>query len=236
MPSAKFIFPPNFAAVTKATTFTVQLAISHLQTGWFTNAQNTFMSAPVEVNAFGDVIGHSHIVIEKLSGFSQTTPTDPKGYVFFKALNDPAVNGVLSANVTGGLPVGYYRIAAFHTGGNHQPSECDDDLQPAQGLTVAASEYLVALPVALRGTMGDMVYVSTHTLRSNDALSDPLAVLSCLRRDESGSHWTFFLPICTTFAIYYRPALILRRGCLLRGSLRFGGEQAPLGKRGCSQV
>ena len=135
MPSAKFIFPPNFEALAKATTFTVRLAISHLQTGWFTNSQNTYMSAPVEVNAFGDVIGHSHIVIEKLSGFGQTTPTDPKNYAFFKALNDPAVNGVLSTDVTGGLPVGFYRIAAFHSGSNHQPSECDNNLQPAQGLT-----------------------------------------------------------------------------------------------------
>jgi len=139
MPSAKFIFPPNFEALAKSTTFTVRLAISHLQTGWFTNSQNTYMSAPVEVNAFGDVIGHSHIVIEKLTGFAQTTPTDPKNYAFFKALNDPAVNGVVSTDVTGGLAAGFYRIAAFHSGSNHQP---------------------IALPVAMRGAMGDMVYFS----------------------------------------------------------------------------
>ena len=126
IPSAKFIFPPNFEVLAKSTTFTVQLAISHLQTGWFTNSQNTFLSAPVEVNGFGDVIGHSHIVVEKLSSFGQTTPTDPKSFVYFKAVNTPAVNGVLSQEVTGGLPAGRYRIAAFHSGGNHQPSECDD--------------------------------------------------------------------------------------------------------------
>jgi len=139
MPSSKFIFPPNFAAVTKNQTFTIQLAISHLETGWFTNSAETFMSAPTEINANGDVMGHSHFVIQKLTGFGQTTPIDPQTFVFFKAVNDPAENGVLSTNVTGGLPVGYYRIAAFHSGANHQP---------------------IALPVAGRGTMDDMVYFS----------------------------------------------------------------------------
>jgi hypothetical protein len=122
MPSAKFIFPPNFDAVTKEQTFTVQIAISHLETGWFTNPEKTYMSSPQEVNSSGDVIGHSHIVIERLTGFGQTTPTDPKSFVFFKGLNAAAVNGVLSTDVTGGLSAGYYRIAAVHSGANHQPS------------------------------------------------------------------------------------------------------------------
>jgi len=122
MPSAKFIFPKNFETVVKNKTFTVQLAINHLETGWFTNPQNTYMSSPQVVNGGGDVMGHSHLVIERLTGFNQTTPTDPKTFEFFKALNDPAVNGTLSCVVTGGLPAGYFRIAAFHTGMNHQPS------------------------------------------------------------------------------------------------------------------
>ena len=134
MPSSKFIFPPNFAVLTQTTTFTVRVAISHLQTGVFTNVDSTYMAAPVEVNASGDVIGHSHIVIQQLSGFGQTTPMDPKSFVFFKAINDAAVNGVLALDVTGGLPAGYYRIATFHSGANHQPSECDSGIA-AQGLT-----------------------------------------------------------------------------------------------------
>ena len=123
MPSAKFIFPPNFAAVTKNQTFTVQIAINNLETGWFTNPAETFMASPLETNTTtGNIIGHSHFVIQKLTGFGQTTPIDPKVFVFFKAINDAAVNGIMSADVTGGLPVGYYRIATFHSGMNHQPS------------------------------------------------------------------------------------------------------------------
>jgi hypothetical protein len=122
MPSAKFIFPPNFAAVTKNQTFTVKIAIIHLETGWFTNSQTTYMAAPVEVNANGDVIGHSHLVIQQLTGFGQTTAVDPKDFVFFRVMGTPAVDGVLSIDVTGGLPPGYYRIATFLAGSNHQPS------------------------------------------------------------------------------------------------------------------
>jgi len=139
LPSAKFIFPPNFAALAKHTMFTIQVAISHLETGWFTNPDTTFLSAPLVVNANGDIMGHSHVVIELLTGFGQTTPTVPKHFVFFKGLNLPAANGVLSTNVTGGLPAGYYRIAVINSGANHQP---------------------IASPVSQRGAMGDMVYFS----------------------------------------------------------------------------
>jgi hypothetical protein len=122
MPSAKFIFPPNFETLAKNKDFTVQVAISHLETGWFTNPQTTYLSSPQEVNSSGDIMGHSHIVIESITGFGQTTPTNPKNFMFFKGLNDPAVNGILSTVVSGGLPAGYYRIAAIHSGANHQPS------------------------------------------------------------------------------------------------------------------
>ena len=123
IPSAKFMFPTNFGTVPKNQSFTVQVAIRHLETGWFTNPMNTYMSSPQVVNAAGDVIGHSHIVIERLAdGFNQTTPTDPTKFEVFQGLNAPAVNGVLAWEVTPGLDSGHYRIAVIHTGANHQPS------------------------------------------------------------------------------------------------------------------
>jgi len=139
IPSAKFIFPPNFEALAKNKTFTVKVAINNLETGWFTNPFTTFLSAPLEVNADGNIMGHSHVVIEKLTGFGQTTPTDPTKFVFFKGIDDVAVNGVLSTNVTGGLAAGYYRIAVINLGANHQP---------------------IAAPISQRGAMSDMVYFS----------------------------------------------------------------------------
>jgi hypothetical protein len=165
MPSAKFIFPPNFEVLAKGRAFTIQLAINHLETGWFTNPDTTYMSAPLAVNSNGDIMGHTHVVVEKLTGFGQTIPTYPKEFVFFKGLNLPVVNGVLSTNVTGGLPAGYYRIAVLHSGANHQPSE---RYLPRHRifLLIAACESSVATPVAQRGALGDMVYVSAVNLTS----------------------------------------------------------------------
>lgn len=124
MPSAKFIFPTNFGTIPVNQSFTVQVAISHLDTGWFTNPNLTYISAPQEVNAAGDVMGHSHVVIELLTdGFNQTKPTDSKEFAYFQGLNAPAVDGVLSCTVPQDkLGAGHYRIAVIHSASNHQPS------------------------------------------------------------------------------------------------------------------
>lgn len=54
--------------------------------------------------------GHSHVVIELIDSLTSTTVTDPTKFAFFKGLNDPAQNGVLSASVPGGLPAGVYKV------------------------------------------------------------------------------------------------------------------------------
>ncbi|KAJ3009572.1 hypothetical protein NUW54_g2739 [Trametes sanguinea] len=58
-------------------------------------------------------------------------------FAFFKGLNDPAKNGILSVEVAGGLPKGTYRLASINTAANHQPA-------------------LVA--IAQHGALDDMVY------------------------------------------------------------------------------
>jgi hypothetical protein len=122
IPSSKFIYPPNFGLITGGQNFTVRVAVRNFQAGNFTNPDSTYMSGPNEVNADGNIIGHSHIVVERLIALNQTSPMDPKAFELFVNLNEGAVDGVLSFDVIGGLPVGVYRIATFHTGSNHQPS------------------------------------------------------------------------------------------------------------------
>ena len=124
MPSAKFIFPPNFENLAHNRTFTIQIAIRNLQTGYFANPDTTYLAAPQMLNDEGNVIGHSHVAIEHITGFGQTTPTDPKIFAFYKGVNTPAVNGILSVNVTGGLPAGYYRASVLTTALNHQTGVC----------------------------------------------------------------------------------------------------------------
>ena len=89
------------------------------------------------VNAEGDIIGHSHVVIETLSALDQTTPTVPMNFAFFKGINGAAVNGVVTADVTAGLPAGVYRMASINAAANHQP---------------------VLVAIAQHGSLDDMVY------------------------------------------------------------------------------
>ena len=139
MPSAKFVFPKNGATIPANQDFTIQMAISHLNTGNFVNPATNYFAAPQTVDSAGDITGHSHVVVEALSALDQTTTTDPTKFAFFKGLNAAASNGVLSADVAGGLPAGVYRLASINTAANHQP---------------------VLVAVAQHGSLDDMVYVS----------------------------------------------------------------------------
>jgi len=141
MPSSKFVFPTNGGTVPANKNFTVQMAISNLETGNFVNAEANYFAAPQQVNAQGQIIGHSHIVIEKLTSATQTTPTDPNTFAFFKGLNDPATNGVLSATVANGLPAGTYRLSSINSAANHQP---------------------VLVAVAQHGALDDMIYFTAQ--------------------------------------------------------------------------
>jgi hypothetical protein len=139
MPSAKFQFPTNFGTLKANQAFTIKLAIKNLETGFFTNAQESYFSAPQQLNAQGQIQGHSHVVVEQLTSLTQTTPTDPKKFAFFKGLNGVAQGGVLTADVTDGLPAGFYKVSTINSAANHQP---------------------VIAPVAQHGSLDDVVYFS----------------------------------------------------------------------------
>jgi hypothetical protein len=83
------------------------------------------------------------IVIQEIGALDGTAPLDPLDFAFFKGLNDPAVGGILTADVTEGLAAGNYRMASIHTNANHAPA-------------VAA--------VAQHGFFDDIVYVRFSTL------------------------------------------------------------------------
>lgn len=137
MPSAKFVFPTNLVTIKANTAFTVKLAIQNMETGNFVNAQQNYFSAPQQVNNQGQIKGHSHVVIEQLTAIDQTTPTDPRKFAFFKGLNSAAQGGILTADVTSGLPAGVYKVSTINTASNHQA---------------------VSVPVAQRGSLDDAVY------------------------------------------------------------------------------
>ncbi|THG97107.1 hypothetical protein EW026_g4831 [Hermanssonia centrifuga] len=137
MPSSKFVFPVNMGTVQANTAFTIQMAINNLETGNFVNANENYFAAPQQVNSAGNVAGHSHVVIEAIDAIDSTTTTDPTKFAFFKGLNDAAQGGILSADVSDGLPAGVYRLASINSAANHQP---------------------VLVAVAQHGSLDDMIY------------------------------------------------------------------------------
>ncbi|TCD64675.1 hypothetical protein EIP91_003789 [Steccherinum ochraceum] len=151
MPSSKFQFPLNQAELPAKTAFTAVLAVAHLETGFFTNATANFLAAPQQVGTRGDIRGHSHVVIEKLESMTQTVPTNPREFVYFKGLN--AAGSILIAEVTGGLEEGTYRMASITTAANHQP---------------------VNVPIAQHGSLNDVIYKS-----NNDNLNHLVLGVDC---------------------------------------------------------
>jgi hypothetical protein len=138
-PSCKFVTPTNNQNIAAANTpFTMTLAITGMQTGNFVNAQTNYFAAPQTVNAQGQIVGHSHLVVQALTSLTQTTPIDPQTFAFFQGLDQPAANGQLSATVAKGLPAGCYKVSTINTAANHQP---------------------VTGPVAQHGSFDDAVYV-----------------------------------------------------------------------------
>ena len=144
MPSSKFQVPVNGQNFDANTAFTISMAVNNLDTGNFVNADANYYSAPQQVNSAGDIIGHTHFTVQDVGSFTSTTPLDPNVFAFFKGVNSAAVNGVVSEDVTAGLPAGAYRVCSINTDANHTPC-------------------LVA--VAQHGFLDDCVYVSiTHSM------------------------------------------------------------------------
>jgi hypothetical protein len=123
IPSAKFQFPLNGDTSLKANTpFTIKLKVNNLDVGNFVNANTNYFSAPQHLNAAGNVIGHTHVVAQKLKAIDDTTPIDPNVFDFFKGVNGEAgADGLLTADVTKGLPAGVYRLSSINAAENHQP-------------------------------------------------------------------------------------------------------------------
>lgn len=89
-------------------------------------------------------------MIEAIDSLGTTTVSDPTTFAFFKGLNTAAVNGVLSATVTGGLPPGTYKMSSINTAANHQP---------------------VLVAVAQHGSLDDVVYFTVTTAGTGAAVN-----------------------------------------------------------------
>ncbi|KAH8992070.1 hypothetical protein EDB92DRAFT_1859668 [Lactarius akahatsu] len=139
MPSSKFTNPVNGQDIAANTPFDITMAVKNLVTGNFVNAASNYYAAPQQVNAQGNIMGHSHFTVQAIPSFTSTQPLDPNVFQFFKGVNGAAVNGVLKETVTAGLPAGFYRCCSINTDANHTP---------------------VLVAVAQHGSLDDCVYFS----------------------------------------------------------------------------
>ncbi|KAJ7264487.1 hypothetical protein B0H12DRAFT_1011853 [Mycena haematopus] len=140
MPSSKFQTPRNLDTVASDETFTITLATQGIQLGTFTNAQKTYFGNPQKLNAQGQIVGHTHIVMESIGSLTTTELTNPKDFVFFKGVDDAQDgDGNVAVPVTGGVPPGAYRMCTIVSSATHQPA---------------------IVPVAQHGSLDDCIYVS----------------------------------------------------------------------------
>lgn len=127
--------PLSGATVPAGTTFNISVQTAHLDAGFFVNPTTNYYTAPQDLNSNGDIIGHCHVTIQDIGSLQSTTPPDPTTFAFFKGIDDAGNGqGLLQAVVTGGLPVGVYRVCTMIAARNHQP---------------------VNMPVAQRGAQDD---------------------------------------------------------------------------------
>ncbi len=80
MPSSKFVFPPNLGTVKANTQFTIKMAINNLEAGNFVNADQNYYAAPQQINAQGNVVGHTHFVIQAIDSLESTKTLDPQTF------------------------------------------------------------------------------------------------------------------------------------------------------------
>src|ERR1044071_8680501 len=127
MVSTVILNPKNGDNLDAGQTFTIQVNI----------ANSTYYSAPQALQG-GQIVGHTHVTVQDTgNSLNPTQPLDAKQFVFFKGINDAGNGqGLLSTDVTGGLPNGNYRLCTMSSASNHQP---------------------VLMPVAQRGSQEDCV-------------------------------------------------------------------------------
>jgi transcription initiation factor TFIID subunit 15 len=136
MISTVILNPKTGDTIQSGQDFQITLQVRGLQAGAFTNAFATYYSAPQALNGQGFVIGHTHVTVQDIgNSLNPTQPPDPTQFAFFKGINDNGNGqGLLAADVEGGLPPGNYRVCTLTSGSNHQP---------------------VIMPVAQRGSQDD---------------------------------------------------------------------------------
>lgn len=117
------------------------------------DAQATYYSAPQQLDRdTGRIVGHTHVTVQKIDDGSGRPP-NAAAFDFFKGINNaPDNDGILSADVAGGLAPGKYRVCTMSSSSNHQP---------------------VLMPVAQRGAQDDCQRFTVRSRRRGNNNNRP---------------------------------------------------------------
>ncbi|CAJ0764129.1 17170_t:CDS:2 [Entrophospora sp. SA101] len=146
MPSTLIIEPMNGQTIKAHQSFRIRTKTSNLITGFFTDPNKQYYVKPQQLKN-GMIKGHSHITIQKLDG---NNLPDARDVAFFKGLDQPDDNGILSVKAKG-LSPGDYRICTIVSSFSHQP---------------------VIMPIAKRGSQDDSAFVTDFVVVHNDYCMD----------------------------------------------------------------
>uniref|UniRef100_A0A1D1XHB1 Glycosyltransferase 25 family member n=1 Tax=Anthurium amnicola TaxID=1678845 RepID=A0A1D1XHB1_9ARAE len=135
MTTTLIVSPRNGQKIKAGQVFTVSIKMANIETGNFDDPDNQYYTFAQQLNKQGFIKGHNHVTIQSLTG---DQPPDAQKFDFFKGLNDPAVNGVLSVQVNPGLTPGLKRICTMSASFAHTP---------------------LIMPVAQRGSQDDCIRV-----------------------------------------------------------------------------
>ena len=138
MISSIIVYPQPGDRLAANTTFNVTIQTRNLRAGFLVNPTSNYYTAPQDLDEGGHIIGHCHVTIQNIGSLRTTTPPDASSFAFFKGIDDAGDgNGKLTTSISGGLPVGVYRLCTMIAARNHQP---------------------VVMPVAQRGAQDDVCY------------------------------------------------------------------------------
>ncbi|KAJ7453075.1 hypothetical protein FB451DRAFT_671382 [Mycena latifolia] len=139
MPSSKFTYPRNGEILAPNAPMTVGLAVTNFAMGNFADPQASFLSAPQQLDASGNIQGHPIIIFEPLSTSIPIVPTDPRRFALVKGISGkPDSTGVVTTTITG-LPAGVYRVSSLIVAANSQP---------------------VLMPVLQHGAVDDTIFIT----------------------------------------------------------------------------
>ncbi|KAH9811606.1 hypothetical protein DFH28DRAFT_432672 [Melampsora americana] len=121
MPSVRFVAPVNFQRVEANQPIEVRMSVRNLIAGSVSNPANTYYSAPQQLGPNGFIIGHIHMIADKIQPGVQQAPDISQKPAFFKPVDAQAdANGIITF-VMDPLPDGEYRLTTITSSTNHAP-------------------------------------------------------------------------------------------------------------------